>query len=288
MTRRGRALTLYLGLAYGCTWLVWWPYVRAAATGAPAPNPFVFYLASLGPLVGAVVAEVYERGGRGVADLLARLVDLRRARWWTVVGLVSPLLLIPLAVLPLHLATGTWPAWSEVGVTGRAPGLGPVATWGLMTVSYGVGEEVGWRGFLLPRLQAQRSALSATLRLTVVWAAWHLPAFWFREGYVGLGITGVVGFLIGLAAGAIVLTTLYNVSGGSILVVALWHGTWNWVATADAFQGSWVATMTAVIMVAAPLLVWRLGARDLARRPRPIVVGATGPPSGGSAERGSP
>jgi membrane protease YdiL (CAAX protease family) len=140
-----------------------------------------------------------------------------------------------------------------------------------MTASYGIGEETGWRGFLLPRLQGNRSALSATARLTLIWAGWHLPAFFFREGYVGLGAAGVVGFLFGLAAGAVVLTALYNASNGSILVAALWHGSWNWVATSDGLQGPWVAVMTALIMVVAPVLIWVWGPGELAPRPRPII-----------------
>lgn len=117
------------------------------------------------------------------------------------------------------------------------------------------------------------------LPVTVIWAGWHIPAFFFREGYVGLGVTGILGFLMGLAAGAIVLTAIYNASHGSILAVALWHGTWNWVATSDGLQGPWIAVMTAVIMVAASVLVWRWGARDLAPRPRPVIPESAAPPA---------
>jgi membrane protease YdiL (CAAX protease family) len=271
MTRRNRALFLYVAVAYGITWSVWLPYLHAASVGAPLPNPFLYYFAAAGPLLAAVVAEWYERGVAGVSDLFVGLVDVRRARGWVFIGLLSPLLLVPVAAIVLHLAGQGWPVWSRIGVTGRAPGLTPLVTWLLMTLSYGIGEEAGWRGFLLPRLQTHRTALVATLILTAVWGGWHLPAFWFREGYVGLGATGIIGFAIGLTAGAIVLTALYNVSRGSILVVALWHGSWNWVATSDGLQGPWVAAMTAVIMFSAPLLIWWWGARDLSPHGRPVV-----------------
>ena len=255
---------LYVVVAYLGTWLVWLPYWLAAVSDTSAPGAFLYYAAAFGPFVAAIVAERYERGRRGVRDLLRRLLDVRRAPGWVLVGVLSPLLLVPLAAITIWLASGAWPDWSQVGVTNRAPGLEPAMTWVLMVASYGVGEEVGWRGFLLPRLQAVRSALGATLLLVPIWAAWHLPAFWFREGYVGLGLVGTIGFLLGLAAGAVVLTALYNSSRGSILVVALWHGTWNWLATSDAFQGPWVAVMSGVIMAAAGLLVWRPGPRNLA------------------------
>jgi len=262
---------LYLAVAYGLTWLVWLPYLRAAVSDGSAPGPFLYYLAAVGPFLGAFAAELYERGREGVADLVCRLIALRRTGWWVAVGIGSALLLLPLATVLIVAATGDWPAWDQVGISDRAPGLGPAATWVLMTVSYGVGEEVGWRGFLLPRLQAERPALVATLVLTPIWAAWHLPAFWFREGYVGLGVGGTIGFVASLAAGAIVLTALYNSSGGSILAVALWHGTWNWLATSDGLEGAWVAVMSAIIMVGALIVVWRLGTRNLAPGERPTV-----------------
>jgi len=281
VSRRNRALGLYLVTAYGVSWAVWLPYLRAARTSQAAPGPWLFYLAAAGPFVAAVLAEAYERGPHGVMDLLSRLLDGRRAGWWALIGVISPLLLIPLAVLPIGLTTGHWPDWSLFGVTARAPGLSPKATWLLMVLSYGVGEETGWRGFLLPRLQSSRSALGATLILVPIWALWHLPLFGFREGYMGLGVGGTIGFLLGLGTGAVLLTALYNASRGSVLVVALWHGTWNWLATSDAFQGWWVATMTAIIMVAGLALIWWWGARDLAPGVRAILPA-------GRADRGEP
>jgi len=270
-SRRHRAILLYVLIAYGITWLIWLPYVQAARSGKPLPDPFLYYLASYGPFVGAMVAEWYERGLSGVKDLLDRLVNPFRAGWWTAIGFLSPLLLVPVAAIAVFVAGSGWPAWGEFGVSSRAPGLGPFACLLLMTVSYGIGEEMGWRGFLLPRLQAQRTALFATVMLTIIWAGWHLPAFWFREGYVDMGLVGLIGFAVGLFAGAIILTALYNASRGSVLVVALWHGCWNWIATSDGLQGPWVAVMTTVIILATPLLVWWWGGRNLSPGPRPVL-----------------
>lgn len=276
MSRRNGAILVYVLIAYGFTWAVWLPYALAARRGHPLPSAFLYYIAAFGPLLGAAAAEALERGPSGLRDLLHRLFDWRRPRHWVMVALLSPLVLPPVAALAVAAAGHGWPDWGRFGVTSRAPGLGPLATWCLMTASYGIGEETGWRGFLLPRLQANRSALAATGQLTLIWAGWHIPAFFFREGYVGLGAVGIVGFLLGLAAGAVVLTALYNASNGSILVAALWHGSWNWVATSDGLQGPWVAVMTAIIMLVAPALIWLWGRRDLAPGPRPIVS----PPAG--------
>lgn len=70
-----RAVLLYVTLAYGLTWAVWFPYVRAARAGDPLPGPFLYYLAAFDPCLGAVVAECYDRRAVGVSDLLGRLVE---------------------------------------------------------------------------------------------------------------------------------------------------------------------------------------------------------------------
>lgn len=271
MSRRSGAMLLYVTIAYGFTWTVWIPYVFAARRGDPLPSPFLYYVAAFGPLLAAVAAEAFERGTLGIRDLLQRLCDWRRPGRWLLIALLSPLALPLIAALAIAAAGHGWPDWALLGISARAPGLAPLGTWVLMTASFGLGEETGWRGFLLPRLQADRSALAATALLTLVWAGWHVPAFFFREGYVELDAAGITGFLLGLAAGAVVLTALYNASNGSILAVAVWHGSWNWVATSDGLQGLWVAVMTAGVMVAAPILIWIWGPRDLAPRSRALV-----------------
>jgi membrane protease YdiL (CAAX protease family) len=103
------------------------------------------------------------------------------------------------------------------------------ATWwlelGVASLFYGLGEEAGWRGFLLPRLMQRGSALVATLAVAVVWAAWHAPFFAYRFDFSGPST--VVGFFVAMAAGALWLTFLYLSTGGSVLAVAAWHAVWN-------------------------------------------------------------
>lgn len=94
----------------------------------------------------------------------------------------------------------------------------------LSAVAYGFGEEAGWRGFALPRLQKGRSALIATLILTVFWALWHIPMFFYRFEF---RLVQVIGFFVGLFAGSVLLTSLFNSTSGSALMVSLWHTNWN-------------------------------------------------------------
>jgi len=79
--------------------------------------------------------------------------------------------------------------------------------------SFGLGEETGGRGFALPHLQANRSAMSATYIALWTVGAWHLPTFTYS--YDELNPFMFLGFVIGIMAGAGLLTSLFNVTGGS-------------------------------------------------------------------------
>ena len=132
--------------------------------------------------------------------------------------------------------------------------------------AYGVGEEVGWRGFALPHLQVDHSALRATTILTVVWGVWHAPFFLYRFEF---GAVQIVGFFVGLFAGAIWLTSLYNNTRGSAFAVATWHTTWNLVNQLSlelANELAAIMTVTVIVVAIAVTAVW--GPTSLADGPK--------------------
>jgi membrane protease YdiL (CAAX protease family) len=116
-------------------------------------------------------------------------------------------------------------------------------------IFFGVGEEVGWRGFVLPRLQTKINALASSMLLTVFWALWHLPAFFYRPGYNSMDITGIMGWFFSLLTGSILLTWLFNSSKGSILICAIFHSTVDIAFTADVANKSIVNYMGILITV---------------------------------------
>ncbi len=135
----------------------------------PAP---LYFLGALGPMLAAVIHTWLHERRAGVRHLLSRLVLWRVPLRWYAVALLLPLLA---GVL------GTMAAWVTSGNRGEIeisslPAL--VASF-LMFMLLLPGEEVGWRGYALPRLQQSLSALRSSVILGLGWAIWHLPAFWF-------------------------------------------------------------------------------------------------------------
>lgn len=103
----------------------------------------------------------------------------------------------------------------------------------LQSSFFGFGEEVGWRGFALPRLLNKLKALIASILLTFFWALWHLPLFFYRPGYTTMEWTGILGWAFSLLTGSILLTWLYNSSRASVLICAVFHSTIDIAFTAD-------------------------------------------------------
>jgi len=100
-----------------------------------------------------------------------------------------------------------------------------------------LGGGLGWRGYALPHLQHRFSPLVASLIRAALWALWHLPMFFVIANYRAFGVVESIGFVFALSCGAIVLTWLYNRSGGSILLVVVYHGVLNVVSGTQAATG---------------------------------------------------
>ena len=164
---------------------------------------------------------------------------------------LSPLLIGALAVLGLALVTGEPISISMFGEVNFLPplGLGALALW---LLTFGIGEATGWRGYELPPLQKNRSALSASLILAIFWALWHLPQFFYL-----FDPAIAIGWTLGLLSGTIVFTWLFNSAYGSILIVSIWHGCFNFITASNAGNGILAAVVSTLVMVwAVVVIVW--------------------------------
>ncbi|EPX81056.1 Abortive infection protein [Litoreibacter arenae DSM 19593] len=110
-------------------------------------------------------------------------------------------------------------------------------------------EEFGWRGLALPLLQRKMAPIWAGLLLGIIWGAWHLPAF-FLSG-TPQSAWGISPFIIGSIAVSVILTPLFNASGGSILLAALFHFQLNNPLWPDAQPYD-----TIFFVLAAAIVVW--------------------------------
>jgi membrane protease YdiL (CAAX protease family) len=264
----GKSLVAFFVLAYGLSWAVEIPLALRAQGLISVPIPWsLHYLAAYGPLLAAIIVTGINSGRDGLRELFGRVFKWRvRPVWWLVA--LAPLVLYALLAVSLRFAQGQWPNLAALGQIDFLPNLGVGALF-VWFLTFGLGEETGWRGFALPRLQRGRTALSATVILWVFWALWHLPLFFYLYD-----ATVIVGLLVGLLAGAITFTWLYNSTGGSVLLVAVWHAAFNFVTGCVACKtGVAAAVVSTLVMVWAVVVVVWFKPATLARAGRPVGRG---------------
>jgi len=259
-------LATFFALAYGISWLIWSPLWLPALgfTGFPV-LPLHHALGALGPITAALIVTGRTNGASGVRDLLRRMIAWRDRVGWLVVALGAPVALLGMALVVASSMGETVPPLSDAMRSREHPTWSVLLVVGYHLFSFGYGEEVGWRGFALPRLQARHGALSATGLLTLAWSAWHIPLFLYRPGYVEMGLAGVLGWMVSLFTGAVLLTWLYNESRGSLLVVALFHASIDLAFTGDVTSGTVTNLVGAAVTVWGIVVLVSCGPRWLAR-----------------------
>lgn len=271
MTRH--PLAAYFVLACAVSWLLWLPRIATEQgwDGWAVPD-WWHYAGAAGPIVAAVLVVGRTEGMPGLRRLFAQFDPRRASAGWLAFAVGSPIVLFAAAAAIARAVTGAWPAYDMVAKTSNLPAIGLPLTFIVHVATFGIGEETGWRGYALPRLQARHDALTATLLLAVGWGIWHVPSFFGNTGYADMGGVDLVGWSIGLVLGAVFLTWLYNSSSGSLTAIVLWHGLFNTLVASEASEGLIAAAMTTGVMVLAVFAVAVAGRRrltGLSRRPAP-------------------
>ncbi len=171
------------------------------------PVPFALhYLNDYGPLLAALITAGIANGTAGLLDLFRRIINWRVGLGWVLIAAFSPLAVYGIAVAVVVIGVGGPPPdFSRLGTITYLPFLG-WAGWIFWILTAGIGEESGWRGYALPKLQSHMSALSATLIVTLFWVGWHLPRFFYYGAYMELGFSVLPLAAHGFVAPAILLT----------------------------------------------------------------------------------
>ncbi len=213
----------FFALAYAFSWLITLPLLLgtnglglfAYTVPAGVVNPLII-IQSFGPAVAGLVMATLT--GSGARHLLKQYLRLRVGLVAYLGALVGPPLMVLLGATVVRGA-GVWQALAQEGLL-----LLPYFLLYLVILFFAggpLGEEVGWRGFALPRLQARHGALLASLIVAVGWVLWHLPLFFIPESGTWTGNLAVyTGSAVALS---IIHTWMYNRAQASLFVVTLLH-----------------------------------------------------------------
>ncbi len=206
---------------FSATYAVTWTCFIAVAAAIPAGTALGRLLLLLGTFAPSLVAlslTSRAEGGTGVRALLRRVVQGRVAARWYVFA-AGYTVAIKLTVALIHrVATGAWPRFGN-----ESWYVIPFAI--AISTPFQAGEEIGWRGYALPRLAARLGLARASILLGLIWALWHLPLFFVPEADT-YGQSFFV-YVLQVVALSVAMAWLYARTDGSLLLPMLLHAAVN-------------------------------------------------------------
>src|ERR671921_1534336 len=262
VVKRHPLITFFV-LTYALTWAIESPFVFLTDSVTATQGLVLIILASNVPSAVAIILTAVVLGRGALRKLLGRLLIWRVNPIWYLVVFLGPVALVG-GVVGLNALMG-----------GPALSLGMTLVGATIFFAFSVvpgsalGEEIGWRGYVLPRLQSRMSALSASLLIAPIWGLWHLP-LWLTGDPVKTP-TFYVAFFASAFALSIILTWVYNSTGGSLLMVVLAHATFNLPITLtidDLGTGGRVPSLLyfGLLAVAAIVVVFWAGPEHFSRK----------------------
>jgi len=212
-----REVFIFFVAVYALSWGAW---IAANGVTADLPRMALILLGTFMPGIVALGLTAGTLGRRGVIGLLRRLIIWQVPLPWYLFA-AGYFVAIKLTVAIVHrAATGAWPAFGSEPLF-----LMLAATLASTLLGGQAGEEIGWRGYALPRLSVRFGLGTASVILGLLWACWHLPLFYILGGdTVGQSFPL---YLLQVTALSVALSWLYVRTGGSLLLAMLMHAAVN-------------------------------------------------------------
>ena len=189
--------------------------------------PLLALFVGLGFIAAAVIMSALVYGTAGLVVFLRRLLIWRVGWIWYAIVLLGPTVAYLLGIGIHVLLGGSSPDFLQPLVRQLVPPSFGLALAGLAFFLFQVvanGEEFGWRGYALPKLQERYSPLTASIIIGLVWALWHVPK------YLTVGDPHVLPFWffsLNILAYSILFSWVFNRTGGSLLIALLFHAAIN-------------------------------------------------------------
>ena len=219
-----RSLFKFFTLTFLVSWVCWIAAAAIAGGSASRPSGLAAIrgaLVFIGVIAPALVALAFTAQAEGRARTLALLRQLIRlpngAQWYVfALGFYT---VIKLTVALLHrLAIGAWPSFGQTPIFLILAAI-------CISTPVQAGEEIGWRGYALPRLTRRLGLANASIVLGVIWACWHLP-FFLIPGSDNFGQSFPV-YLSAVTALSIAMAWFYWRTGESLFLTMLMHAAIN-------------------------------------------------------------
>lgn len=264
-------IPIFFLLTFLLSWTLWLP------VGLLAPKLFLLTVipGMWAPTISAILLTGLAEGKAGIRVFLGRLLKWRVGFKWYLVVLFGTAVMAYAAVGINLLFGGDIP---EISLPVGAPREAwfivlPIVFFVNIFFGGPLAEDIGWRGYILPKLKERTNALYASLIIGVAWVLWHIPFFIFPEGYSAVGSIPFVWFALMTIAWSVLFAWVY-VNTESILMPVLFHASINTTLGSLGVLGQSSGDLLPVILntiitwLAVTIVIIRLG-KDLKRKHQP-------------------
>lgn len=264
-------LLAFFLLAFGLTWI----FMITDALGSHGILPFrlplpLMVVMGYMPTLAAVIVTSQINGREGVKALFRKLFIARVGIGWYFFAIFGLAIMYVAAILLYNQFSGlpTVPVLSARTPPFSSPiELVPQILILFLIIGIVNGEELGWRGFALPRLQSKYNALTSSMILGVIWTLFHLPLFFTVTGSSQTDWS-FISFLISTIAMTVLYTWMYNNTRGSVLMAYLFHAaanTWSQVFSIDHANQTLNWIIAGFLVIMALIVTAIAGAENLSR-----------------------
>lgn len=241
-TIKGHPVVAFYILAFIISWLGWIPQTLYGRGLSSFDSPLLNFLAVGGPTLAAVIVILLIKEKGGLKKLFGALFKLRISFIWYVV-VFGFWFVVAAIVLGIRAIFGqALPSFSQFGWIGLFPVF-------ITMLLFNVWEEIGWRGFALPRLQKRFNDLKIVLIMGLLGSLWHLPVMVNPTS----SMSGLpwYGFIIYILSFTVINTWLYEHTHHSLFFVSVFHAMSNTQALALLQLGIYESTYLLVVGISA-------------------------------------
>lgn len=245
LTQVRSPLLLYFLVVFALAWLLWAAASWATGVTGSEAAALLFLPGTFAPAIVALLLSYRQAGPTAVRALIAKVFDWRVGMKWYAFALLYMALAKLGAAVVFRMMTGDWPAFTDTPIY-------LLFAAAILSTPFQAGEEIGWRGYALPRLVSRLGLRWAGILLGVIWAVWHVPLFLLPH----TDVTGqpFIVFAVAVTALSVAMTWLWWRTGGSLLPVMVMHAAVNnTTGIVPSFQDGNVGTPLMALLTAGVL-----------------------------------
>jgi membrane protease YdiL (CAAX protease family) len=249
---------LFFFFAFAITWSLGALYIliperMSQIFGEDLRSSLPYFVGVFAPAISAVILTAW-RGDRGsLKELFRRLIEYRVAFFWILIAIfIYPAIWLVWEVIEKIAGLGS-PGWNLEAYAVTLPGL--ILSGYLFQDPGPLGEELGWRGFALPRLLQSFNATTAGLILGVIWSVWHLPAF-FVAGTAQASLN-LIWFIVTGTMFSVLITWIFAHVRQSVWIAGIVpHMMANASSTAGVYRIGWQSSLMLTAVVVTLVLIF--------------------------------